>query len=283
MIDPGLAGRVAIVTGSSRGIGLGIAERLAELGCVVVMNGRHADTLRTAADAIRASGATVDEVVADVGLFADVQRLVRHLLDRHGRIDVLVNNAASANPVAHLLELDPWFWSDVIRSNLTSVFLCTRLVAEEMVRARIAGSVVNVSSFGGIRSHRSLTAYDSAKGGIEAFTRSAALDLAPFGIRVNSVAPGPIRTEATGGSDEMAARRGALLPQGHIGVPRDVADAVVYLASEQAQFITGQTLVVDGGALAQIRPPGVDTPSLTQHDVEVRPRLLDRDQNEVDA
>lgn len=283
MSDSSLADRVALVTGSSRGIGLGIAERLAELGVRIVMNGRHPEVLREAADRIRLAGHAVDEVVADVGELTDVERLFRHVLTVHGRIDILVNNAALANPVAHLLELDLQLWSEVIRSNLTSVFLCTRFAAEEMVRAHIQGTVINVSSFGAFRSHRNLAAYDTAKGGIEAFTRAAALDLAPFGIRVNSVAPGPIRTEATGASDEDAARRGALLPLGRIGLPGDVADAVAFLASDQAQFITGQTLVVDGGALAQIRPASLDTQGLTQQDVEARPRLLDRGSHEVDT
>jgi NAD(P)-dependent dehydrogenase (short-subunit alcohol dehydrogenase family) len=270
-------GRVALVTGSSRGIGLAIAERLAAEGALVVMNGRRADSLRAAADRVRPVAASgVDRIVADVGDPDEVERMFRHILENYGRIDVLVNNAALANPVAHFLELDVDRWSEVIRSNLTSVFLCTRLAAHAMVEAHIEGAVINVSSFGALRAHRSLTAYDTAKGGIEAFTRAAALDLAPFGIRVNSVAPGPIRTDTTGGTDEDAARRGALVPLGRIGLPSDVADAVAFLASERARFITGQTLVVDGGALAQIRPPALDTPGLTPRDVEALPQLFDR-------
>jgi 3-oxoacyl-[acyl-carrier protein] reductase len=273
MSEPGLAGRVALVTGSSRGIGLGIAERLAEDGAHVVMNARHAEPLREAAERVRLSGHTVDAVAADVGELSDVERLFRHILEVHGRIDIVVNNAALANPVAHLLEIDLQRWSEVLRSNLTSVFLCTRFAAEEMVRARVHGTVINISSFGAFRSHRSLAAYDTAKG-IEAFTRAAALDLAPFGIRVNAVAPGPIRTEATGDSDEEVSRRGAVVPLGRIGLPRDVANAVAFLVSEQAQFITGQSIVVDGGALAQLKPAPLDTPTWGVQDVEARLRPL---------
>jgi 3-oxoacyl-[acyl-carrier protein] reductase len=281
MSAPSLAGRVALVTGSSRGIGLGIAERLASDGARVVMNGLHEAALREAAEQLRRSGYSVDAVAADVGELAEVQRLVRHILQAYGRIDILVNNAALANPVMHFLETDLRRWSEVLRSNLTSVFLCTRFVAEAMVRARVQGTVVNISSFSAFRAHRSLAAYDTAKGGIEAFTRAVALDLAPFAIRVNSVAPGPIRTEATGASDEEASRRGALVPLSRIGLPHDVANAVAFLASDQAGFITGQTLVVDGGALAQLRPAPVDTPTWSVPDMEASPNPLEPSPDEV--
>lgn len=277
-----LADRVALVTGSSRGIGLAIAERLAEEGARMILNGRHADPLRDAADLLRGKGHDADRLVADVGEAAEVEALFRHILATHGRIDILVNNAAMAHPVGHLLEIDVARWSEILRSNLTSVFLCTRLAADEMVRAGIRGAVVNISSFGATRAHRSLVAYDTAKGGVEAFTRAAALDLAPFGIRVNAVAPGPIRTETTGATDEDAARRGALVPLGRVGLPRDVAEAVAFLASDAADYVTGQTFVVDGGALAQLRPPSGDTPAPSRHDIEARPRLLQPGKHEVD-
>lgn len=266
------AGRVALVTGSGRGIGFGIAERLAGEGALVVLNDIDAESLDAAAERLRRQGGTVDAVAADVGDLDDVERLFGHILATHGRIDVLVNNAALANPVAHFFELDLARWSDVLRSNLDSVFLCTRFAAEEMARARIAGAVINISSFGAFRAHRSLVAYDTAKGGIEAFTRAASLDLAPYGIRVNSVVPGSIRT---GDTDEQASRRAVTVPLGRIGAPRDVAEAVAFLASDHAQFITGQALVVDGGALAQLRPAPLDTPSWTIGDLESRTRLLE--------
>jgi NAD(P)-dependent dehydrogenase (short-subunit alcohol dehydrogenase family) len=224
------------------------------------MNARHEGQLLAAAEEVRADGLVIDAVAADVADASEVERLVQHILDAHGRIDILVNNAGMANPVGHFLETDVERWSEVLRSNLTSVFLCTRYAAESMVRARIPGVVVNISSFGAFRAHRSLVAYDTAKGGIEAFTRAVALDLAPFGIRVNSVAPGPIRTEGTGDTDEVSRRRAALVPLGRIGLPGDVADAVAFLVGDQAAFITGQTIVVDGGALAQLRTASLDRP-----------------------
>jgi NAD(P)-dependent dehydrogenase (short-subunit alcohol dehydrogenase family) len=264
------AGQVALVTGSSRGIGLAVAELLAARGARVVLNARHEEQLAAVAAGLRRGGGAVEAVAADVGIEADVERLFERVRSAQGRLDVLVNNAAMANPVAHFLELDLEHWTAVMRSNLTSVFLCTRLAADLMVRAGIRGSIVNMSSFGAFRAHRSLAAYDSAKGAIEAMTRSVALDLAPFGIRVNAVAPGPIRTETTGSTPEQARRRGALVPLGRVGEPSDVAEAVAFLASERAAYITGQTLVVDGGALAQLRPPALDTPTWTLRDVARR-------------
>jgi NAD(P)-dependent dehydrogenase (short-subunit alcohol dehydrogenase family) len=269
-----LAGAVALVTGSSRGIGLGIAQRLAADGASVVLNGLDAGELAEAAERVEHGATAVDAVVADVGEVGEVERLFRHVITRHGRIDVLVNNAALANPVAHFLEMDPSHWSEVLRCNLTSVFLCTRFAAEEMARARRGGTVINISSFGALRAHRRLAAYDTAKGGVEAFTRAVALDLAPFAIRVNAVAPGPIGTAATTADDADASRRAALVPLGRLGAPRDVADAVSFLACDEARFITGQTLIVDGGVVAQGRPPQLDAPGMTFDELEARPRLL---------
>lgn len=273
MTRVGLASRVALVTGSSRGIGLAIADRLAEDGAHVVMNARTAGPLREAAARLQKDGRSVDAVAADVGELADAERLFRHIIDKHDRIDILVNNAALANPKAHFLEMDLTHWSNVLRSNLTSVFICTRLAADEMVRAKVKGVVVNISSFGAFRAHRSLVAYDAAKGGVEALTRAVSLDLAPFGIRVNSVAPGPILTDEAEGSDDDVQRRAAVVPMGRIGLPSEVADAVAFLCSDRAEYITGQTLVVDGGVLAQLRPPALDTPPLSLQDVADRPRL----------
>jgi NAD(P)-dependent dehydrogenase (short-subunit alcohol dehydrogenase family) len=273
-------GRVALVTGSSRGIGLAIAERLASDGASVVMNGRDEPALLAAAESIRSEGRTVDAVAGDVGDPADTDRVFRHVIQAHGRIDILVNNAALPNPRANFLEMDLDHWTEVLRSNLTSVFLCTRLAAYEMVRTKTRGAVVNISSFGAIRGHRSLAAYDAAKGGVDAFTRAVALDLAPFGIRVNAVAPGPIRTNAQGENADALRKRAAVVPLGRMGEPGEVADAVAFLCSDRAGFIIGQTIVVDGGVVAQLRPPSMDTPPLGDRELRNlrRPDLAERGQ-----
>ena len=183
-----------------------------------------------------------------------------------GLVDILVNNAALASPVAHLLDETPERWDEVIRSNLTSVFLCTRLVAAALVTAREPGAIVNISSFAAHRAHREMAAYDATKGGIEAFTRTAALDLAPYRIRVNAVAPGAIATGSTGADPEAMRRRGAPIPLGRVGQPAEIAAAVVFLASDAASYITGQCLIVDGGMTAQLRPPQFDAPTTRRDD-----------------
>jgi len=257
-----MAGRTAIVSGSSRGIGLAIATAMLEEGARVVLNGRDAATLAAAELALRARGEVV-AVAADVGRPEDVARLVGAARQAFGRVDILVNNAALANPVGHLLDISPARWDEVIRCNLTSVFLCTRAVAEALVAEGSPGAIVNVSSFGAHRAHRNLAAYDAAKGGVEAFTRAAALDLAPYDIRVNAVAPGAIRTESTGGDPDTLRRRAAPIPMGRVGQPEEVAAAVVFLASSAASYITGQCLIVDGGMTAQLRPAQFDGPAST--------------------
>lgn len=251
-----LEGRVALVTGSSRGIGLGIARRLLEEGAAVVLNSENGRELSCARDQLAALGADrLMAVTADVSDAVAVSHLFSEVDDHFGRVDILVNNAGLANPVSHLLATSPEHWQTVLRTNLTSVFLCTREAALRLQETG-GGVIVNISSFGAQRAHRSLSAYDATKGGIEAFTRAAALDLAP--IRVNAVGPGPIDNGSPVDA-EQARRRAAMVPLGRLGTPADVAAAVAFLASDDASFITGQILYVDGGMLAQLRPPTLDT------------------------
>jgi NAD(P)-dependent dehydrogenase (short-subunit alcohol dehydrogenase family) len=254
-----LTNNVAIVTGSSRGIGRGIAERLAAEGARVVVNGRQRETIEPVAETLRARGGQAIAVAADVGVAADVDRLFDQTVRAFGGVDTLVNNAAWASPNAHFLEMDEEHWDTVVRTNLKSVYLCCSRAAHLMVDQQRAGSIVNISSFAAARSHRQMAAYDATKGGMEAFTRAIALDLAPFGIRVNVVGPGAIHTEEYEPEGEEARRRrGQTVPLGRVGYPADIAGAVAFLASQDASYITGQILYVDGGMLAQLRSPQVD-------------------------
>jgi NAD(P)-dependent dehydrogenase (short-subunit alcohol dehydrogenase family) len=149
----------------------------------------------------------------------------------------------------------------VLRSNLTSIYLHCHRAANIMVDRGTRGSIINISSFAAARAHRYMSAYDATKGGMEAMTRTMALDLAPFGIRLNVVGPGAIHTEEyEPAGEEAKIRRGQTVPLGRVGYPEDIAGAVAFLASDDASYITGQTLYVDGGMLAQLRSPQVDAP-----------------------
>ena len=173
----------------------------------------------------------------------------------------MVNNAAWASPIAHILEMTEEHWDEVIRANLKSLYLYCHGAANIMVDRGIKGAFVNISSFAAARSHRYMAAYDATKGGMEAFTRTIAIDLGPFGIRANVVGPGAIHTEEfEEQGTEGRERRGQVVPLGRVGYPDDVAGAVVFLASDDARYITGQKIYVDGGVLAQLRSPQVDAP-----------------------
>jgi NAD(P)-dependent dehydrogenase (short-subunit alcohol dehydrogenase family) len=248
------AGTVVVVTGAGRGIGRAIAERFGREGAHVVANdiGTH---VAEVAEAITQSGGKALGVTADVSQKSDVDRLFDAALEHFGDVNVLVNNAGLVNESRHFLEGDEAWWDRVLDTNLKGVFLCAHRAAWLMAR-RNGGAIISMSSGGATRAHRGNVAYDASKGGIEAFTRAAALDLAPYGIRVNAVAPGSIRTGPL--TDDDARSRGQTIPLGRIGESEDIAGAVLFLASDDARYMTGQTLVVDGGLLSQQRSPQVD-------------------------
>jgi 3-oxoacyl-[acyl-carrier protein] reductase len=248
-----LDGKVAIVTGASRGIGTAIAHRLAREGAKVVITARNADALDETAHAIENAGGNVLPVAGDAGVKDDVEAMFQKVLDTWSAVDILVNNAAWAAPYAHFLEMDQQHWDTVIRSNLTSVYLHCHRAANIMVDNGTRGSIINISSYAAIRSHRIMAAYDASKGGMETLTRSMAIDLAPFGIRVNVVSPGAIQTEAYHPIPDP-------IPLGRGGHPDEIAAVVAFVASEDASYVTGQSICVDGGMLAQLRPPQIDLP-----------------------
>jgi 3-oxoacyl-[acyl-carrier protein] reductase len=255
----GLEGKVAIVTGSSRSIGRGIAHRFAREGSKVVLNGLPDASLERTEKELKQAGAEVVAVPADVGFGDQVDRLFDTALEAFGGVDILVNNAGWATPESHFLEMDEEHWDTVLRTNLKSVYLCCHRAANLMVDQGRRGAIVNISSFAASRSHRIMAAYDASKAGIEGFTRAIALDLAPFGIRANVVGPGAIHNEDFEKQGaEAKAKRGQAVPLGRVGEADDVAAAVAFLASDDAAYITGQVLYVDGGMLGQVRPPQLD-------------------------
>ena len=262
MRAPELKGKVAIVTGASSGIGTGIVERFAREGARVVLAARSADKLEANAARCREAGAADTLVVpTDVSQKADVERLFEQTLSKFGTVDLLVNNAGWASPIAHILEMDEAHWDKVVDTNLKSIYLCCHRAANVMVDAGTKGAIVNISSFAAARAHRYMAAYDATKAGMEGMTRTMAIDLAPFGIRVNVVGPGAIHTEEFAAAGEEAKqRRAQTVPLGRVGYPEDIAGAVLFLCSDDASYITGQVIYVDGGILAQLRSPQVDAP-----------------------
>jgi 3-oxoacyl-[acyl-carrier protein] reductase len=259
-----LQGKVAVVTGSGQGIGLGIAERFAREGAAVVVNDRDEAKLRQAEQALRTITKRMLPVRADVSNAAEVARLFDETRNAFGTVDILVNNAAWAAPIAHFLEMTEEFWDTVLTVNLKSMFLCSQRAARWMAEQKKPGSIVNISTYGAARAQREMVAYDASKGGLEGATRAMALDLAPWRIRVNAVGPGPIATPAfleVFNTPEKIDRMRLAVPLERLGEPADIAAAVLYFASDESSFVTGQVLYVDGGALAQLRPASF-TPNL---------------------
>jgi NAD(P)-dependent dehydrogenase (short-subunit alcohol dehydrogenase family) len=254
----GLDGKVAIVTGGSLGIGAGIAKRLSKDGAKVVITARREGPLEETAKIIREAGGEVLPITCDVGNKEQVEAMFAKVLETWGTVDIVVNNGAWAGPISHILEMDLDFWNTVIQTNLTSIYLHCHRAANIFVDQGKKGVIVNISSFAATRSHRYMAAYDATKGGMEAMTRTMAIDLAPFGIRVNVVQPGAIHTEDHDGSPEALAKRGQTVPLGRVGYPDDIAGAVSWLVSDSASYVTGITVPVDGGMLAQLRSPQVD-------------------------
>ncbi|MHC3393247.1 SDR family NAD(P)-dependent oxidoreductase [Streptomyces lavendulocolor] len=250
-------GRVALVTGGARNIGLAIAVRLAAEGAAIAVNGPDEQEAEAAAAALREGGARAVACPGDVSDPAQVQAFVARAVQVLGGLDVLVNNAAAAMlGRGHLLDLDPADWDRSFAVNARGTFLCTAAAARVM---SAGAAIVNISSVGATRAHRFAVAYDASKGAVEATTRATALELAPLGIRVNAVAPGPVindRYELLNAVQKRA--RAQPVPLGRVGDGSDVAAAVAFLASADASYVTGQVLTVDGGLTAQIRPPGTD-------------------------
>jgi 3-oxoacyl-[acyl-carrier protein] reductase len=242
-----LANRVAIVTGSARGIGQAIALKLAEVGATVVVNDiGEPEPLEKVAEEIRALQRQSLAVIADVSSPADVTRLVETATGTYGKVDILVNNAGVTRDQL-LLRMSDEDWDTVLNIDLKSAFLCTRAVLRHMLKQRW-GRIISIASIIGEIGNPGQANYAAAKAGIIGFTRSIAKEVGSRGITANAVAPGFIDTRMTQQIDEKQRQELAKrIPVGYLGTPRDVAEAVAFLASEEARYITGQVLNVDGG------------------------------------
>jgi len=243
MLD--LTDKVALVTGASRGIGRGVAEALAAAGAIVVA-GARGDHAEAAAAAIMARGGRAEGATLDVTLPESVQAVVGGVLERHSRIDILVNNAGIAADQL-MLRMKPEDWDRVIATNLTAVFSCVQAVLKPMVRQR-SGRIVNISSVVGQMGNAGQANYAASKAGVIGFSKAVAREVASRNVTVNVVAPGLIETDMTQAViDKAHGDWAAQIPLGRVGSVADVAAAVRFLASDEASYITGHVLAVNGG------------------------------------
>jgi NAD(P)-dependent dehydrogenase (short-subunit alcohol dehydrogenase family) len=244
--------KVAIVTGSSRGIGRAIAEGLARAGAAVTVNGRSPEATQATAAAIAAFGGISLAAPADVSKSAEVERLIETTVATFGRLDILVNSAGISpyfKPAETMTEPE---WDEVLAVNLKGVFLCCQAAGRVMIQQK-SGRIINISSIAGQVALPRLLAYCAAKGAVNQLTRVLAVEWAPYQILVNAISPGYIETDLTKGLRDNPKRRDALLrqvPLGRLGKPEEIAGAAVYLASDAASYVTGHMLGVDGGWLA---------------------------------
>lgn len=243
--------RAALVTGADRGIGKGIALELARRGWHVAVNYyKTPDLAEAVVEEIEAAGGRAFAVQGDVSAAASVARMFETVIERAGRLDLHVNNAGvqTWGPLLEVTEAD---WDLVIDTNLKGCFLCTQAAARYM-KDHGGGAIVNIGSGCNKVAFPDLVAYTASKGGIEMFTKVAAVELGPYGIRVNCVAPGAVEVERTKLEDpDYAGTWGRITPLQAVGQPLDIARVVAFMASPEAQFVTGQTIWVDGGMYAR--------------------------------
>jgi 3-oxoacyl-[acyl-carrier protein] reductase len=253
---PDLAGKTAIVTGASRGIGQGIAEFLGRQGMKLTLTARSEDKGQAFTLELIEKGVEAFWVSADLSDFKQAKRVFEAALDRFGTVDLLVNNAANLKSVG-FLDLDQEQYQLSFENNVRIVYQISYLTAKYMA-ARKGGVIINISSVGGLRAHRGKSGYDASNGAMDAFTRAMSLDLAPYGIRVNAVAPGATRSRPmTPEYKAFTEKQSKGIPLGRVGTCEEIGAAVAFLASDAASYITGQALYVDGGLTTQLTPPGI--------------------------
>jgi NAD(P)-dependent dehydrogenase (short-subunit alcohol dehydrogenase family) len=252
MPDMVLDGKVALVTGGGSGLGKGIALGLAGRGADVVVASRRLAPNEEVAAEISAMGRRSLAVATDLQKVADIEALVVKTVAAFGRIDILVNNAGTSPVSAGILDIEEWAWDKILDTNLKGAFFCTQAVAREMASRR-KGKIINITSAAGSEGSPGIAAYGASKAALIHLTRTMALELAPYGINVNAIGPATFDVGMSRyllKSSEMAEAIVSRTPLGRLGTVEDLLGAVVLLASEASDYITGQTLFIDGGWLA---------------------------------
>jgi NAD(P)-dependent dehydrogenase (short-subunit alcohol dehydrogenase family) len=254
----GLEGQVAVVTGAAQGLGLGIVEKLGQYGANVIIGDLQYEKAGAAAAALSARGMAVEAAELDVADSGAVTRFFNRISEERGHVDILVNNAGVGQKVAPVVELSDEEWQRVIHITLTGTFYCCR-AAGRIMEGQGRGSVVNIASINGQNPAALVAAYNCAKAGVISLTRTLALELAAYGVRVNAVSPGPVYTDFNKSvmaqrcrilnisEEQMIERIRAAIPLGRWGEPQDIAAAVAFLCSDDASWITGEVLRVGGG------------------------------------
>lgn len=249
-----LRGKTALVTGGSHGIGKAIALRFAREGAKVAISGRGQQALDDTVERIRREGGEATAMIADVQSSDQVNTMVQQVLDLWGPIHILVNNAGICNETT-FLEMTEEDWDLHMNINLKGAFLAGQYVARDMVDKGIAGSIINVSSVNGLKAEANQAHYNVSKGGMNLLGMSMALELAPYGIRVNNLCPGFIQTRLTQSAIEdtpVISEYLKSIPMSRVGQPDDLSGAALFLASDDSSYMTGHNLVVDGGQVIKL-------------------------------
>jgi NAD(P)-dependent dehydrogenase (short-subunit alcohol dehydrogenase family) len=255
MAQPGLEGKVAVVTGGATGIGGGICTALADAGVrVVISPHQNVEGAQQLARELEGKGASALAKACDVRHFDQVQSLFDTTLDAFGRVDILVNNAGITEPHP-LLQMTPDEWDKTLNINLRGMFFCTQRAAREMIRQGDGGRIINLSSVHGFSSAPEHAHYEASKGGINLFTKACAIELAPHNIQVNAIAPGAIEVPRYFVEGYDRERVGKTIPAGRVGWPDDIGPLAAFLCSSGASYITGQIIWVDGGLISRLGLP----------------------------
>ena len=260
-----LQGKVAIVTGGGRGIGKAVAQGFAKTGAKVAITSRKINDLEAAAAEIRGFGGEALPVQAHLAKVEEINRMVGTVLGKFGRVDILVNNAGTSPAMGSVLDSDERLWDTVINLNLKGLYYASQAVARVM-KKQGGGRIINVASIDGFKPEPGVSIYSISKAGVRMVTQAFAAELAPYNIRVNAIAPGPISTKMLDShwfnlppeeAQKAKEALGKLTPLGRVGEPEEIAGAAIYLASDASSYTTGAEIVIDGGVLLGFAVPGV--------------------------